>query len=87
MYTVQEHLMRPRFDLIQNGFIKPENEAFALDIARYKDLNKARDLINGHVANDCSYPFNSLIFHPRNKVFILHFKTMKILIKYDACIV
>jgi hypothetical protein len=60
--------MTPRLDLIQNGFIRPENEAFELDIVEYKNVLESRDLINGDVDQEYLYPFRSLIFHPCSKV-------------------
>lgn len=61
--------MKPRYDLIQSGQLRPEDEAFQLDIAVYKDLNATEEYIrNENVSEFYKYPCNSLIFHPRDKV-------------------
>ena len=81
--------MRPRFDLIQTRFIRQEDEAFGLDITRYKDLNEARELINGD-DHGCLYPFNALIFHPRNKIFswnlIILYHSFSIILNVVYCL-
>ena len=59
--------MKPRFDLIESRFIRPEDEAFALDIAVYKNILEADDYFNG-VLDSFNYPCSGLIFHPRDKV-------------------
>ena len=40
-------VMKPRFDLIQSRFIRPEDEAFALDIAVYKKTYEAEVYLQG----------------------------------------
>jgi hypothetical protein len=64
----QENIMKPRFDLIQSRSIRPEDEAFGLDIAVYKDAHEAEKYLKEDVQEFFKYPFSRLLFIPRNKV-------------------
>ena len=64
-------VMKPRFDLIQNRFIRPEDEAFALDIASYKKTYEAKVYLQEDARDTFKYPFSRLLFIPRDKVFIV----------------
>ena len=61
--------MKPRFDLIQSRFIRPEDEAFALDIAVYKNTCDAQVYLKEDARETYQpYPFSRLLFVPRLKV-------------------
>ena len=60
--------MKPRFDFIKTRSIRPEEEAFGLDIAVYKDAHKAETYLKEDVHEFYKYPFKFLLFFPRDKV-------------------
>ena len=62
--------MKPRFDLIQSRFIRPEDEAFALDIAVYKNTCDAQVYLKEGGRETFKYPFSRLLFVPRLKVIV-----------------
>ena len=58
--------MKPRFDLIQSDRLDPEDEAFSLDIAVYKNFYEAKAFLKTDFV--FKYPYSNLIFHPCDKV-------------------
>ena len=58
--------MKPRFDLIKTDRLNPEDEAFGLDIAVYKNLRESAEFLKEDAG--IKHLFSSLIFYPRDKV-------------------